>query len=87
MVKRRAEAVAHQKRDAFNFFTRKSEPMPESRRPAKEPREMRETWRSCWEAMKSFDTESSQWSQRAWTSWPMLLYYRNSEISMNPNGI
>jgi len=38
------EITMHQKREAFRVLTMKSEPMPESRRPLKEPKEMVETW-------------------------------------------
>lgn len=38
------EMTMHQKREALSVLTMKSDPIPESRRPLKEPKEMVETW-------------------------------------------
>lgn len=51
----------------------KSEPMPDDRRPKKEPSEMMETCQSWRCATKSLLADLSKWFHRACTSWPMLL--------------
>jgi len=55
---REAPVVVHI-RLACRVLTRKSEPIPERRRPEKEPMERMETWMAWLLMMKSSETESS----------------------------
>jgi hypothetical protein len=73
-AKMQAATTTHQKRLARRRLTIRSEPIPEARRPVKEPRERMETWRSWAWAMKGLVAEGEKWVQRAWTLWPMLLW-------------
>lgn len=65
MANMEAEMTMHQKREWPSRLTMKSEPMPDDRRPKKEPREMMETCSSWRWATKSLLTDLSKCDQRA----------------------
>jgi hypothetical protein len=59
MRKIREAVVMVHIREARRILTRKSEPIPERRRPQNEPMERMETWMAWRFMMKSSETESS----------------------------